>query len=534
MARTISRRDFVKAVGAGAAVLTAADLGIAGGFSLADADEAATDGGTLKVALNRTISAQALDPYYVDSTTADQILQNYGDCLVLYDANTGDYIPNIATDWEISDDGLTYTFTIREGVHFQPGAYQDGRELTADDVVYSLERAKGYWCNYLYYLGEVKKVDEHHVSATIDFPNATFLYDLTSSSVLMVAQEEVEGWGEDYGMHVIGTGAYQVVNHSVDQSTELVRNENYWGERPHLDGVTYYIITDGTQAVNALKTGEIDVVVSLQGTDVPDVQGSDGLDVMQSMEARVYYFGFNEREEHLSNPLVRKALIEAADSEQIALAAFTNNTGVHSVLPIPLNSWGYNAEYESLVPAYDPDQAKRDLEEAGYPGGGFSLTLTTTDDSSRIRAATVLQAFWAQVGVDLQIITASNAEVTATYTEGTNVIVSSGQGGSTDPSTFLGYFFSSQKLLTNYNTWGFSDPEVDELIEQALSITDRDERKAIYDQILKRGVEENVGIFYGTGNLSWGYRTNVHGLQQEGTAVLKLDGAKGENVWIEQ
>ena len=508
----ISRRDFVKVLGVGAAALTAADLGVAGGLSVADADEAAADGGTLKIALNRTISAQSLDPLYVDSTTVDQICQNYGDCLVLYDAPTGEYIPNIATAWEISEDGLTYTFTIRDDVYFQPGAYQDGRKLTADDVVYSLERAKGYWCNYLYYLGEVKKVDESHVSATIDFPNATFLYDLTSSSVLMVAQEEVEGWGEDYGMHVVGTGAFQIVNHAVDQSTELVRHENYWGEKPHLDGVTYYIITDGTQAVNALKTGEVDVVVSLQGTDVPDVQASSGLEVMQSMEARVYYFGFNMREEHLSNPLVRKALIEAVDGQQIAMAAFTNNTGVYANLPVPLNSWGYNAEYESLVPAYDPEQAKKDLEEAGYPGGGFTLTLTTTDDSTRMRAATVLQAFWAQVGVTLQIITASNAEV----------------------STFLGYFFSSQKLFTNYNTWGFEDPEVDQLIEDALAITDKDERKALYDQILKRGVEENVGIFYGTGNLNWGYRSNVKGLEQEGTAVLKLVGAKGENVWIEQ
>ena len=530
----ISRRDFVKVLGAGAVALTAADLGLSGGLAVARADEAATDGGTLKIALNRTISAQSLDPIYIDSTTADQVCNNYGDTLVLFDALTGEYVPNIATSWEISDDGLTYTFEIRTDVHFQPGTYQDGRLLTTEDVAYSLERAKGYWCNYLFYLGEVKAVDDTHVSCTIDYPNATFLYDLAHNSTVMVAKEEVEGWGEDYGMHPVGTGAFQVVEHVVDQYTKLVRNENYWGERPHLDGVDYYIITDGTQAVNAIKTGEVDVIVSLQGVDVPDVQGTDGLEVMQSMEPRVYYFGFHITNEYLSNKLVRKALIEAVDSEQLAMAAFTNNTGVHSVLPVPLNSWGYNADKEALVPTYDMEQAKADLAEAGYPDGGFKLTLTTGDDSTRMRAATVLQAFWAQIGVTLEIITASNAEVTATYTEGTNVISSNGQGGSTDPSTFLGYFFSSEKVHTNYNNFEYVNPEVDDLIQQAASITDQDERKALYDQILDICVPEYLGIFYGTGNLNWGYNAKVHGLTQEATAVLKITGAKGENVWMEQ
>lgn len=530
-AATTAAAEEAQSTEAAAAGETAAE---AETTAAAEAAGEPVSGGTLKIALNRTISAQSLDPLYIDSTTADQICQNYGDCLVLYDALTGEYIPNIATDWTISDDGLTYTFTIRDDVYFQPGKFQDGRKMTAEDVAYSLERAKDYWCNYLYYLGEVKVVDDTHVSATIDFPNATFLYDLTSSSVIMVAKEEVEGWGEDYGMHVVGTGAFQVVEHVVDQYTKLVRNENYWGEKPYLDGVDYYIITDGTQEVNALKTGEVDVIVSLQGTDVPDVQAVEGLDVMQSMEARVYYFGFNMENEYLSNPLVRQALIEAVDSEQIYKAAFTNNTGVYSILPIPLNSWGYNKDMEALVPKYDPEAAKQHLAEAGYPGGGFTLTVTTSDDSTRMRAATVLQSYWAEIGVNLEIKTASTAEVTETYTSGTSVISSSGQGGSTDPSTFLGYFFSSEKVHTNYNTWNFVDPEIDKLIEEAVSITDQAERKPLYDKILEAGVKENVGIFYGTGNLNWAYNTKVHGLEQEGTAVLKLTGSKGENVWIEQ
>ena len=91
-------------------------------------------GGTLNVALNRTVSAKSLDPLYVDSTTADQIMQNFGDTIVHESADQSEYLPNIATEWTISEDGLTYTFTIRNDVYFHPGEFQDGRLMTSEDV----------------------------------------------------------------------------------------------------------------------------------------------------------------------------------------------------------------------------------------------------------------------------------------------------------------------------------------------------------------------------------------------------------------
>ena len=119
--KKITRRDFLKVTGVSALTL---GLAACGGSSSSTASSTASSvaastgepvsGGTLKVALNRTISAQSLDPIYIDSTTADQLCQNYGDPLVLYDADTGTYVPNIATEWDISEDGCTYTFTVPE------------------------------------------------------------------------------------------------------------------------------------------------------------------------------------------------------------------------------------------------------------------------------------------------------------------------------------------------------------------------------------------------------------------------------------
>ncbi len=147
---TLSRRQFVTLMGtttAGLAMLSMTGCGGGGGDAAAPAGGSApagepVKGGTFKVALNRTISAKSLDPLYVDSTTADQVCQNYGDTLVQENFDQSEYLPCIATKWEISEDGKVYTFTIRDDVHFQPGKFQDGRLLTAEDVAYSINRAK--------------------------------------------------------------------------------------------------------------------------------------------------------------------------------------------------------------------------------------------------------------------------------------------------------------------------------------------------------------------------------------------------------
>ena len=98
-------------------------------------------GGTLRIAINRSINAKALDPIFADGTACDQVVNQYGETLVQLSPDGSEYLPCIATDWTISDDGMTYTFTIRDDVHFQVGEYQDGRLLTAEDVAYSLNRA---------------------------------------------------------------------------------------------------------------------------------------------------------------------------------------------------------------------------------------------------------------------------------------------------------------------------------------------------------------------------------------------------------
>ena len=347
----LSRRQFVglaATAAAGTALLGMAGCsGSNGGSSSGSTNSGSSDaqvvkGGTLKIALNRTVSAKSLDPLYVDSTTADQICQNYGDTLVQENVDQSEYLPCIATKWDISEDGKTYTFTIRDDVYFQPGTFQDGRKLTAEDVAYSVNRAKGYWCNYLFFLDNAEATDDKTVVCHLKDANATFLHELTSSSVLMVPKEEVEGWGEEFGMHPISTGPFMVEEHTPDQSTKLVKFDKYWGVEPYLDGIEYHIITEDAQAVNALTTGEIDVSLNVTGQLIKQVGSNDKLTLSQNAEPRVAYVGFNLSDPILSNDKVREALSTAINRQGIVDGVYANGDGELSVLPVPKISWGYD------------------------------------------------------------------------------------------------------------------------------------------------------------------------------------------------
>lgn len=490
-------------------------------------------GGTLKIALNRTINAGALDPVLANSTTCDQVCLQFGDTLVQETADAVDYLPSLATEWTISEDGKVYTFTIREGVHFQVGEYQDGRELTAEDVAWSLNRAhEESWWGYLPFFDHAE-AEGNTVTCYLENANATFLHELTSTSGIIVPREDVEGWGDQFGSHPTSTGPFIVTEHVPDQYTKLVKNPNYWGVEPYLDEVIYYIITDEAQAMNALTTGEVDVVLTVSGNYIQQVRENSALVLSQAPESRLSYLGFNLSNDKLSDKRVRDAISMAIDRKQIADGVYANGDGAASYLPVPITSWGYDKSLEALVPAYDPEGAKALLIEAGYPNG-LKLVLTVGTADAYVRAATIIQAMLAQIGVDVEIQSLSSTEITDRYLNNTVELFIGGQGGSADPGTFVGNFLSTAKLHTNFNAFCYSDPETDKIVNAAGAATDRAERTELYHELIKEALDTNIGVFYATSYLSWGLNGRVHGYVQENKSVMRICGLEGTgiNIWV--
>lgn len=487
-------------------------------------------GGRLRMSLHRIV--KSLDPIKGDSTCSGQIMHELGDTLIMKNENQDGYYPSIAKEWKISDDGLTYTFYLRDDVYFHKGQFQDGRKMVASDVVYTLNRSRGYMSNYLAGVEDITAPDDTTVVITLDQPRATFLYSITSRTNTIVCPEEVEGWGEEFGNHVVATGAFELVEHVPDSYTLLRRNENYWGQKPYLDEIEFVIITDATQNINALLTGEIHATVQVQGEKVPEIQKAPGINLLQCPAFNINHVGFNTvKEGPLQNRQVREAMIRAVDYEQLVAGVYKYGEAGVSRLPLPKISWGYDESLEYLVPSYDVAEAKRLLTEAGYPDGfKTSINFVTSDTSLQI--ATILQQFWKQnLNVDVEIRSTDSATHNEIMLGGNFDILIGQQGGSGDPGTTLGYFFSTEKLGSNYNYWGYSDPEADRIAAAALAENDQEKRKELYRELMIYAVPECVAMFHSTNNYTWAVSDKVKGVVQLPDSSWNIADSR-RNCWL--
>lgn len=489
-------------------------------------------GGVLTISLPS--SPKNLDPVKYTGTYESQIIGTVCDTLVEYNSELTEIQPAIAEKWVVSDDGLSYTFTLREDVYFHPGEYQEGRQLTAEDVKYSLERS-----NELSAMNRLDMLD--HCEVTGDFeivcylaePNAVFLTALTDAGNVIIPQEEVDGWGEDFGTHLVGSGPFALEKFELDQQTTLVRNDKYWANTPLLDGVVFKLVTDGNQAANALRTGEVNIATSLTGEAVEVVRKDANVELMEMPGLHVAYIYFNMVKGPTADIKVREALIKAVNVEELTGGVYQYGEAMPASLPLPPGSWGYDASLESTVPEYDPEAAKALLAEAGYPDG-FELDVYISNTTARVKMATLFQAYMDQnLGVKVNIHTNEWGTFSEIGASGEADIFAMSWTWYPDPFFFLNKIFHTSAIGSLGNGQGFSKPEVDQALDAALLTTDQSERTELYKTALAEIVEEYPGIFYSNENVEWGVTPNVRGLIQRADAKVKICTSE-INVWLEQ
>ncbi|MGL5174014.1 MAG: ABC transporter substrate-binding protein, partial [Olsenella sp.] len=332
-----------------------------------------------------------LDPIKYTGTYEGQVIFCVCNNLVQYSMDLSKIVPELATDWTISDDGITYTFNLRSDVKFQKGQYQDGRALVADDVKYALERsATQSSMNRLSMLDHVDVVSDTQVKCVLKSAAASFLTALTDAGNVIVPQEEVEGWGDAFGDHLVGTGPFTLESFAQDQQSTLVRNDTYYGDKPYLDGVNWKVVTDMTQANSGLQTGELDMATSLTGEAVQLIRQNSELTLNQTPGLHIAYVYFNQVNGPTANQDVRKAILMAINRDDVVKGVYQYGEAESACVPLPKGSWGYTDEAESEVPEYDPTAAKALLTSAGY-GDGMTLTLYISNTTARVTMATILQ-----------------------------------------------------------------------------------------------------------------------------------------------
>jgi len=317
-----------------------------------------------------------MDPAMYQDLASAQVMRNVFETLVAYDADVKQIHPLLAESWEVSPDLKEWTFKLRKGVRFQKGKFQDGREVTAEDVKYSFEREIAISPMVrLYMVDHVEVLDRYTAKIVLKYPYAPFLTVLTDVGAAIVPKEECEGWKDQFTLHPVGTGPFKMVEWVKDSHMVFERNEDYWGERPYLKQIIYKFIPDKSVLTMALLSGEVDITSDVLDQDIPKVNANPNVQAMAVGGCNVYAVYMNSMKGPTTDKRVREAFFRGIDIEQLVKVIFPNGTGIAAYGPIPPGSWAYNPNVKSFYTGYDPEKAKQLLKEAGYDGKPVKMTI---------------------------------------------------------------------------------------------------------------------------------------------------------------
>lgn len=448
--------------------------------------EAAKPGGTLKAAFQNEWAG--LDPHTVSSYSSYQILNNVIDTLTQYDDNLN-LIPWLAESWEQSEDGLTWTFKLREGVMFH-----NGREMTAEDVKWSFDRlldpetGAGNAANVGPPGTQINVVDDYTVEIVHPEPVGilpqTLAFNMASG---IIAQESVNEDG--IIVQAIGTGPFKISEVEGTTRILLEKNEDYWQEGiPYLDAVEITPIPDDTVRETALRTGEIDWVLSIAPQNFDSLQTDPNVVVSTAPQLSYDYMGVNLTREPFNDVRVRQAIALALDREQIAEAGYFGLAETIQGPTGPGSPWYFDyAPYDR-----DVERAKELLAEAGYPDGLEMELLPTVQYGETVRAAQVIQQQLAEIGITATINAPEWSEWLElegnfkydAYICNWNGLIDADQ-----------YYYLQHKSDQVFNFTGYNNPDFDEMVTAGRSISNFDERYQIYEQLNQTLVDDAPYIY---------------------------------------
>lgn len=480
-------RKRILAVFLVAAVLAGLLCGCAGATNQAatPSDETTDSSGTahgneITVGIAQDLD-NSLDPYVSTAAGTREVMFNVFEGLVKPDSE-GNFVEAVASKVEISEDGLTYSFTLRDGVVFH-----NGDVCTTDDVLYSFETcaATSVYSNVVAALSAIVEtsVDGSVISFTLAEPNSDFLSAVSSVYILP------EGYTEQ-ATQPVGTGPFKFVSRSVQENFILERHDAYYGQGANLDRVTYKIYEDSTALFNALDSGTLDLVAHLTMDQVNNL--SNGYTVLEGTMNLVQAIYLNNAVAPFDNELVRQALCYAVDVDaMLDLTADGHGTKVGSSM-YPAFGKYFNASLADAYP-YDPEKAVALLEQAGYPDG-FSFTIKAPSNyQPHVDTAVVLAEQLKQVGLDAQIQLVdwntwlndvySNRDFEATVVGFDASILS--------PTALLGRWVSD----SSKNMIGFHSEEYDQTYAQALATVDDAEQTALFKRCLEILSESAANVY---------------------------------------
>jgi len=477
-------------------------------------------------------------------------------------------VPSLATAWTVSEDGLTWVFTLVENATFH-----DGSPFNAEAVVWNFDRwrltthpqhtatieSEGYYSSQFdgfddeSRIQNVEATGEFEVTFTLKSPLAAFLGNLAMPMFSLANPKAVEAAGEAYGTPEVGydcTGPYKFVEWVNDDHVTLQRNENYWGEIPgNVDTFIIRVIPDVAARLAALQAGEIDGFEGPAVEDIDVINSTSGLRVEPRPAFNVLYLAFNYRIKEFRDVKVRQAMSLAINRQAIVDAFYVEGATVANTMNPPSIAIGFNPDVQT---PYDPEAAKALLAEAGYADGFSEVTVLKLDDQGNVtdeeESKIPVQLFFQPVvrpynpaaeGIGTAMVADLNAigiraELTsagdwATYLtarangELLGLYQLGWTGDNGDPDNFIGYFFTDAHTPVPQEGY-YHNPEVAALLQRARESSIVEERDAIYKQVEQMMADNAERIYIAHGPVPIALRDTVvtYVLSPLGTEYVKL------------
>lgn len=409
------------------------------------------------------------------------------------DVDFTDYniIPDLAEDWDVSEDGTVYTFYLRDtNWHDIPPV--NGRKVDSEDVIATVEKImeSGHQASLLSMVESIEAQDDKTITFTLEYPFAPFLNFMANHFIWILPKEAING-EVDLDVMGIGTGPFMIEKYETNVQTTFVRNPNFYEEdKPYLDRVIYQYVPDTGTSIAAFRTGKLDITGGLPPENVEEILKSNPDTVVEQelYQSQAQLF-MNMEVEPFDDLRVRKAVSLAIDKQGLADRIFGGGEISGPVNP-SLTGWALPLEEREAMQPYDPEKAKELLAEAGYPDG-FDTTIITTDGygAQFDRFTQWVAEDLREIGINAKI---EMVEVGTYYSERyPNKDYEMGTG-------IQSYLQEADRWLTEQfhtdgskNWFGINDPELNKMLEDQRTTLDENERKEkVYN--IQRYVLENI------------------------------------------
>ena len=474
--------------------------------------------GVMLAALTQTAAARDIvvalssdlrsnDPGVNRDGNTDAIMMHILEGLVGY-TEDGAVEPLLAKSVTMSDDGLTYTFSLRDDVTFH-----NGDKMTADDVVWSMNRymdADSKWrClpdfdgSRAVKLAGIEKVDDATVTMTIAEPSAVFLGLMARPECGFTGIISPKSVGEDGSFAApIGTGPFKWDEWKKGEYVHLVKNDAYvsppndgapngtvGAKDPLADGVKFMVVPDASTVKAGIQSGALDLA-EVSPDLMPEFEDRDDSKLIVAVNNGKNLFYMQTRDPVLSNPGVRRAMAMALDLPQLVAAA-SNGTGTPNCSMIATNSIYYSETQQECLP-YDIEAAKKELKDAGYNGEPISIIANRRGNVPSYPAAIIAQAMMQQAGLNVQIEVLDYATQVERRRSGNYQVISQSVSPRLDPALMMSFYVGDKDENTSL-MW--ENPKAIELLDAAYRETDQAKRQQIFDDFHTLMLEDMPGLF---------------------------------------